>query len=811
MLNLFQYQNSRNMFKNYLKIAWRNILKNKGMFSINIVGLGIGIASCLVITLYVIDELSYDKYNKKADEIVNVVFRAKINGEEIKEGAVMAPVGETLKQEFPEVLDATRIRSIGMPKVTVENQSYRDNKFAFVDANFFNVFTLPIIEGNPRSALQEPNTAVITKAESEKFFGVGDAIGKSFFLEGQEQPFRVTGIIEEVPQNSHFHFDIFASIEGLDEAKSTSWFGGDFFTYLLLKKGSNYKDLESKLAHLPEKYMGPMMQEAMGVSFDDFTKENKLGFRVFPLTDIHLYSDNSPYSQLEQGGDIKYVYIFSAIALFMLLIACINFMNLSTATAAKRAKEVGIRKVLGSNKNQLLYQFLSESFIATLIAMLFAAILVIVSLPYYNELSGKELQLDFLWEPFVVLALLLLTFFISLLAGGYPAFFLSSFKPITALKNKFIGGNNNKGVRSGLVVFQFVVSAGLILATLVVNQQMQYIQNKDIGYEREQLLVLRDAYLLGNDRDVLKNELLKNPKVTSITNSASIPAGSTDNYMSQVYVDGEFSRRMPVYNIDENYIQTMGMELVAGRNFSKQFGTDSTNVIINQTAAKVLGFGNDAIGKIVTDGGGDHKVVGVVKDFHFKSLHQSIDPLFLFYRPFGGLIIKANSADMSGLIADANTLWNGFGSDETFGYTLLDDSYRQTYVAEQKMGTVLNVFALLTILVACLGLFGLVTFTAEQRFKEIGIRKVLGSSVTEIMTMLSKDFLKLIFISFFIAFPLGYYLMKKWLESFAYRIEMQWWLFVLAALATLLIALGTIGWKSFKAATMNPIKALKDE
>ncbi len=799
------------MFKNNLKIAWRNLIKNKVISSINILGLALGIASCLIIMLFVVDELSYDQYNEKADDIVNVVFRAKINGEEIKEGAIMAPVGETLIQEFPEVLDATRIKNIGTTKIIIDNQSYRKNRFAFVDANFFNVFTLPVIDGDSKYSLQEPNTAVITKSKAEKFFGEENAIGKVFYLEGQEQPFRVTGVIEEVPQNSHFHFDIFASLEGLDEAKSTSWFGGNFFTYLVLKKGSNYKDLESKLSQLPEKYMGPMMQETMGVSFDDFTKENELGFRIFPLTDIHLYSDNSSHSQLEQGGDIKYVYIFSAIAIFMLLIACINFMNISTATATKRAKEVGIRKVLGSNKSQLRYQFLSESFIASLMAMIFAAILVFISLPFYNRMSGKELQLDFLLQPTVLILLLFLTLLISLLAGGYPAFFLSSFNPIGALKNKYLGGNNNRGVRSGLVIFQFVISAGLILATLTVNQQMQYIQNKDIGYERDQLLVLRDANLLGNNRDTFKNELLKNPKVASITNSASIPAGSTDNYMSQVYIDGEFSRRMPVFNIDENYIPTMGMVLTSGRNFSKEFGADSTNVIINQTAAKVLGFGANALGEIVTDGGGDHTVVGVVKDFHFKSLHQTIDPLFLFYRPFGGLIVKAKSADMSGLIADATILWNGFNTDETFAYTLLDESYRQTHLAEHKMGNLLNLFALLTIFVACLGLFGLVTFTAEQRFKEIGIRKVLGSSVLEIITMLSKDFLKLVFISFFIAFPIGYYLMKNWLESFAYRIEMHLGLFGLAALVTLLIAFATIGWKSFRAATMNPVKALRDE
>ena len=799
------------MFKNNLKIAWRNILKSKGIFSINIVGLALGIASCLIIMLFVVDELSYDRYNEKADDIVNVVFRAKINGEEIKEGAVMAPVGETLKQELPEVLDATRIRNIGTPKITVDNQSYREDRFAFVDANFFNVFTLPIIDGDTKNPLQELNTAVITRARAEKFFGATNAVGKLFYLEGEEQPFRVTGIIEEVPQNSHFHFDIFASIEGLDEAKSDSWFKGDFFTYLLLKQGSDYKNLETKLPYIIEKYVGFKMQEQMGLSYEEFTKENQLGLRIFPLTDIHLYSDNSAYSQLEQGGDIKYVYIFSAIALFMLLIASINFMNLSTATAAKRAKEVGIRKVLGSNKNQLLYQFLSESFMATVIAMVFAAILVIISLPFYNELSGKELQLDFLWKPTVLISLVFLTLFISLLAGGYPAFFLSSFKPIAALKNKFLGGNNNKGVRSGLVIFQFVVSAGLILATLVVNQQMQYIQNKDIGYDRDELLVLREAYLLGNDREAFKSELLKNPKVAYISQSAFAPAGFTDNNQTMISKDGQFLRRMPVYNIDENYIPTMGMDLVAGRNFSKEFGTDSTNIIINETAAKVLGLGEEPIGKVVTTGGGAKTVVGVIKDFHFKSLHQTIDPLFMMYAPYGGLIIKAKSADMSGLIADTNALWNSFNTDETFGYTLLDESYRQTYATEQKMGNLLNIFALLTILVACLGLFGLVTFTAEQRFKEIGIRKVLGSSVIEIVSMLSKDFLKLVFISFFIAFPIGYYLMNKWLEGFAYRIEIQWWLFALAALVTLLIAFGTIGWKSFRAATMNPINALRDE
>lgn len=799
------------MFKNHLKIAWRNIIKNKGIFSINIVGLALGIASCLIIMLFVVDELSYDKFNEKADQIVNVVFRAKINGEEMKEGAIMAPVGRTLKQEFPEVLDATRIRNIGTSKIIAENQSYSKNRFAYVDPNFFDVFTLPIIDGDSKSPLKEPNTAVITKTEAEKFFGASNAIGKLFYLDGQAQPFRVTGVIDEVPKNSHFHFDVFASIEGLDEAKGNNWFGGNFYTYLLLKEGSDHENLESKLPYIIEKYMGPKMLGKLGIPYEEFIKKNRAAFRVFPLTDIHLHADNSAYSQLEQGGDIKYIYIFSAIALFMLLIACINFMNLSTATAAKRAKEVGIRKVLGSNKNQLLYQFLSESFIATLMAMVLATILVFISLPFYNELSGKELQSDFLWQPIVLISLVGLTFFISFFAGSYPAFFLSAFKPITALKNKFLGSNKNKGIRSGLVIFQFVISAGLILATLVVNRQMQFIQNKDIGYERDQLLVIRESYLLGDNQNAFKNELLKNPKVVSITNSAFVPVGNSDNNMAMISKDGQFVRRMPVYNIDENYIPTMGMKLVAGRNFSKEFGADSTNVIINETAAKVLGFGAEPLGKVITLRRGSKTVIGVIKDFHFKSLHQTIDPLLMMKAPYGGLIIKAKSSEMSGLIADTQTLWKSFDTMDTFDYSILDDAYNLTYVTERKIGTVLNVFAFLTILVACLGLFGLVTYTAEQRFKEIGIRKVLGSSVTQIITMLSKDFLKLVLVSFIVAFPLGFYLMNKWLESFAYRIEIQVWLFVLAGLITLFIAFITVGYKSFMAATMNPVKALKDE
>ncbi len=803
------------MIKNYFKIAWRSILKNKGIFSINIAGLAIGIASCLLITLFVVDELSYDRFNENADEIVRVVFKAKVNGEEMKEAVVMAPVAEALKNEFPEVVDATRLTNHYNPKFSFKNTSYRDSRFAYVDPNFFEIFTLPVVKGNKKDPLKEPNSIVITEQEAKKYFGDEDPIGKILTLEDENQQFKVTAIIEEVPKNSHFHFDIFASTEGYLPAQNSSWMNSEFYTYLLLKEGTSSENIEAKLPSVVEKYMGPQMKGEMGMTFSEFKKDNEIGLFLQPLTDIHLKSDFTASTQLEQGGDIKYIYIFSAVALFMLLIACINFTNLATAAASKRAKEVGIRKVLGSSKNQLIYQFLAESFIATTLAMLLAIVLFSLALPVFNDLAGKELPLNYLLQPNILLMLVCLIIIIGFFAGGYPAFFLSSFKPIAALKNKFSSSGESKTIRSGLVVFQFVISAGLILATLIVNQQMEYIQNKNLGYEKDQMLVLRESYLLGNKQDAFKNKISSDPRVENVTQSAFVPAGSSDNSMSGIFLQQEFKRRMFVYNVDEQYLPTMGMELVAGRNFSEENGSDSTKVIINERAAEILGFKEDPLGKTFIrdthDGGRTLTVIGVVKDFHFKSLHRNIDPLIMLNNPYGGLIVRAKTANISDLIKDLNLTWNSFNPQEPFSYSILDDSYKQTYRTEQKMGSILNIFAFLTIFVACLGLFGLVTYTAEQRFKEIGIRKVLGSSIPQIVALLSKDFLKLVLISFLIAFPLCFYLMNKWLQEFAYRIEVGWQVFVMAALITFVIAFVTIAYKSIKAATANPVDSLRTE
>lgn len=803
------------MVKNYLKTGWRNIVKNRGTFVVNIMGLAFGIASVIMIMLYVSDELSFDRFNEKADRMVRVVFRADINGEKMKEAVVMAPVAQTLKNELPEVTNATRLAKSYNNRLEYKGTYYGQSDLGYVDPNFFEVFTLPIISGNKNTPLDKPSSVVISQSLAENIFGNSDPVGKSITITNSDKQLYISGVMKDIPKNSHFHFDLLVSTLDYANAKKTTWMQSDFFTYLVLKDDAQIEKVEAKLPAITKKYMGPQMINAIGMSYQEFLKDNSLGLFLQPLTDIHLHSDFSDATTLEQGGDIKYIYIFSVIAIFMLVIACINFMNLATASASKRSKEVGIRKVLGSNKNQLIYQFLAEASISTVIATSLAIALFALALPSFNQLAGKAIELSSLLNPVYLLSLFGLILLITLLSGSYPAFYLSSFNPLNALKSKFSGNGKGSGIRSGLVVFQFVISAGLILATLVVREQMHYIQNKDLGYEKDQLLVVRNTYLLGNNEDNFIQEIKNDPRVQNVTHSAFVPAGESDNEVGGIFLNGDFLRRMFFYNVDENYIPTMGMELLGGRNFSKSYGDETDNVIINEKAAEVLGFGKDAIGKTfqrdTDEGPRDITVIGIIRNFNWKSLHQEIEPLILKMNPYGGVIIRSKTADMSGVIENLDSDWNQFNPKEALNYSVLDDSFNHTYLKERKMGTILTLFAILTIIVACLGLFGLVTFTAEQRFKEIGIRKVLGSSVTQIVALLSKDFLKLVVISFLVAFPLCYYLMNKWLQDFAYRIQIQWYLFVFAAVITLGIAFLTIGIKSFKAANANPIKSLKIE
>jgi putative ABC transport system permease protein len=811
------------MLQNYFKIAWRNLARNKAFSAINIVGLAIGLATCLLISLFVLDELSYDRFNEKADRIVRVIFRGSIQGEKMNEAHVMPPTAQTLKADYPEVQEATRLRRGGMPFIVYGDKTFRESEVAFADSNFFQVFTLPFVKGDPKTALIQPNTVVVTQEVAHKYFGDEDPIGKVLTVKSWNTPYTVTGVIDKLPVNAHFHFDMFASMASFPDAKQPSWMTSEFFTYLVLPKGYDYKQLEAKLPQVVEKYMGPQLQKAFGMSFAQFRKKgNDLGLFLQPLTTIHLHSELN--GELDANGDIRYVYIFGAVALFILLIACINFMNLSTAGASKRGREVGIRKVMGSMKLELMGQFLLESSILTAVALLLGVGLVYLVLPAFNELAGKTLNLQLLANPWLLPSLLLFGLFVSVLAGSYPAFFLSSFKPVSVLKggnslDRFTSGKKSFGLRSSLIVFQFFISIALTIGTIIVYQQLAYIQNKKLGYNKDQVIVLPEAWMLGDKSEVFRNQLLQDPRVVNVSTSGYLPAGPSYNNNFTIYPESNETELIKTlrYDVDYNYISTLGMQLVAGRNFSKDYGTDSSGAILNETTAKVLGWGNKALGHTVTNSDNQGKktqlrVIGIVKDFHFKSLHERISPLVMVLsKNAGTIIVKAKTKDITGLLAAMKKNWDGFKVEGPFAYSFLDERFNATYRAEQKIGEILGIFAGLTIFVACLGLFGLATFTAEQRTKEIGVRKVLGASVTSIVALLSKDFLKLVAIAIVIAVPVAWYTMNNWLQGFAYKIDISWWMFALAGVLAVAIALLTVSYQSVKAALMNPVKSLRSE
>jgi putative ABC transport system permease protein len=762
-------------------------------------------------------ELSFDRFNEKADRIVRVIFVGSVQGEKMKEPHVMPPVAQTLKKDFPEVEDATRLRNAGSPLVTYEGKTFREDGFAYVDSNFFDVFTLPIIEGNPKTALSQPQSVVITKETAKKYFGNENPLGKIIDIKSWNKSFKVTGIIKEVPDASHFHFSFFASTTGLEEAKSNSWMSSEFFTYLVLPKGYDYKKLEAKMPGVIDKYLGPQLQEGMGMTLKEFrAKGNDLGLYLQRLTDIHLYSDL--FGDLSAGGDISYVYIFGAIALFMLLIACINFMNLSTAGASRRAKEVGIRKVIGSDKKQLIFQFLAESVVLTFISLLIAMLLVQLFFPVFNQLAGKNIGLSIFKNPLLISGVFLLVLITGLLAGSYPAFFLSSFKPVAVLKGKFMAGKNSFSLRSGLVVFQFFISIVLIISTAVVYSQLNYIQEKKLGYTKEQVVIIPDTWILGDKEKLFQQQIMEDSRVVSASVSGYVPAGPSSNNNFFLYVMDEAATVKTLnYQVDQLYIPTLGIEMAAGRNFDAAMPTDSNGIILNETAAKAFGWEKDAIGKTLkrnykVGDGFTYHVIGVVKDFHFKSLHETISPLVMtFGENSGSILIKSKTTDIASLISKLKDRWSAFGVETPFSYSFLDDRFRKTYEAEQNTGKLLGIFAGLTIFVACMGLFGLAMFTAQQRTKEMGIRKVLGASVGNIVTLLSKDFIKLVIIAFVIAAPIATLIMNKWLQDFAYRTDISAWVFIATALLSLLIAFLTISIQSVKSALANPVKSLRTE
>jgi putative ABC transport system permease protein len=811
------------MLKNYLKVAWRNLLKNKVFSLINITGLAIGLSCFILIALYVLNEISYDRFFTNSDRVYRINSDIRFGGSELQLPVSSDAMGAALKKDYPQVEEYTRVyNSSGSKMIRKGSDFVNEYQVAHADSTFFTVFPLKPLAGDLKTALNEPNTVVLSASAAKKYFGSTDALDKTIETNDNGKTiYKVTAVVEDIPRNSHFNFAFLFSMDNVDYGWG-NYLSHNFHTYLLLKKGTDAGSFKKKFDEYIDNYVAPQARQIMNIqSMDDFRKAgNSLKYSLMPLTDIHLKSDRQ--FEITTGGNIQYVYIFSGVALFILMIACINFMNLTTARSSLRAREVGIRKVLGTGRQNLIAQFLSESTLMAVLSLVLALGIVYLVLPLFNDLSGKVLTINDLFSPLFLPLLLLLPFVVGLLAGSYPAFYLSAFQPIQVLKGKLNLGTRGVSLRSVLVVVQFVTTIILIIGTLVIYRQLNYIQTKSLGFNKEQVLIINDTYSLGNNAEAFRNEMLRLPGVQNATFSGYLPVSSSsrsDNSFSrEAVIDAKNGFNMQSWMIDENYIPTMGMQMKSGRNFSKDFGSDSSGVIINETAAKILGY-EDPVGKklyTITDIQAgtvqSFTVLGVVKNFHFESLKASIGPLCFLYGRNNWLIsFKIAPAHLSTILEQAGAKWKVMAAGAPFSYRFLDDSFNEMYRAEQRVGKIALVFSVLAIFIACLGLFGLVTFIAEQRAKEIGIRKVLGASVSGIVQLLSRDFVRLVLIAFAIAAPVAWFFMNKWLEDFAYRVTISWWVFAVAGLLALCIAILTLSIKAINAAHANPVKNLRTE
>lgn len=817
------------MLKNYFKIALRNLKKHKFYTFINILGLSVGVAVCMIISLFVINELSYDKHFKDADQIYRIHADIIFGGNHWDMITAPAPMAEALPAEFPEVEYAVNFRQRGSYLVKNIDQNIKEDGVIWASKDFFNVFGTPLLEGNQDGILTEPNTMAISKSIADKYFPGESAIGKTLILDN-DMNFRITGVYEDIPQNSHFHFNFLLSMEGLEEAKSASWMGNNFQTYLKIRKDADPENLNQKLKSLVEKNIEPELGRLFGegATLEGMLADGgKMEYAVQPLLDIHLKSDLM--GEFEPNFNVTYVYLFVAIALFILVIACINFMNLSTARSSSRAKEVGIRKVMGSFRTHLIRQFLMESILLSFISFLIAVPLVAVLLPFFNDLAARELVMPFSFGSFYMI-LILGAIGTGVLAGIYPAFFLSGFKPISILKGKVSMGMKSGMIRSSLVVFQFAISIILVIATIAVFNQLNYIQNKKIGFNKEQIITVDDVYALGDQVEIFKREILANSMMESGTITGYLPVSGTWRSDTPWWAEGRDPKQtenmvsLQNWEVDYDYVKTMGMEIVEGRDFSMDFPSDSSGVILNETAAKQFNFLGDPLGqKIYTLAGNNETmnmeelenrtVVGVVKNFNFESLKENIGSVMIFLseRPQGIASFKFNSTNTDEVVNFIESKWNEMAPGQPFTYSFLDDRFGQMYASETRLGKVFGIFAGFAIVIACLGLFALTAFTAEQRTKEIGIRKVLGSSIGSIVVLLSKEFAKLVVIAFLIASPIAWWAMTKWLEDYQFKQELGWQVFLGAGFFAILIALLTTSYQSIKAATSNPVDSLKSE
>ncbi len=800
------------MIKNYFKIAWRNLLRNKAYSTINIGGLAIGLACFLLIAIFISNELSFDTYHENKNRIYRVVHHN--SAEDPTDTWIWgnAPVGPALKADFPEIVEKVQFSGISDILLEYNNRSFQESECFYMDSAAFDVFTWPLIAGNPKTALEAPYSIVLTETTAKKYFGSENPMGKT--IEGiggraADGTYTVTGIIKDIPQNSHFTFDVLMSMSSFYQTRPDifeQWGYVDFYTYLLVADNFDQKAFESKISGFLDKHIDP-----------EERKEYYYNFSLESLNNIYLHStaDRQPGAT----GSLSNIYIFSIIGFFILIIASINFMNLATARSMERAKEVGVRKVIGAERKGLVYQFLGESLILVLIASVFGLLLAFLGLPWLGGLTNRTFELGSILTTPILFLYFGVTLLTGLFSGSYPALVLSGFKPVSVLKGAFRTSPKGTNLRKSLVVFQFSLSIAMIASTIVVYNQLGFMLNKDMGFDKEQQLILDfnwDGTVLGNS-EVIKGELLSLADVSSVSLSRTVPSSHFPAAGTDIETPGGAMENFTpyIYEVDNNFIQHYKIDVVAGRTFSPDFPTDSiSSLVINEAAVKSFGYSNpkEIIGKKFQQWGRQGTIIGVVKDFNYISLHQKVAPLTLRQVPYGRYFsLRIGTDNYQDALAAVEKKWAELAPHRPFLYSFLDETFNKQYLADIRFRRLFTLFSCLAIFIACLGLFGLATYSAMLRTKEIGIRKVLGADLGTIVTLLSKDFIRLVGIAILIAFPFSWYAMNQWLNKYAYKIDVEWWVFALSGIMALSIAIFTISFQAIKSAFQNPVKSLRTE
>lgn len=793
------------MLKNYFKVAWRNLVRHKGYSAINIIGLATGISACILIFLYVQDELTYERHFSQAGRIVRIISDVNFQGQVDKIARTPLPLAQALQQDYPEVEQTARLLPAPKQPLWIGEEAFTEENLIFADSTFFQIFDYDFVQGDRLTALHEPKTIVLSEELAVKYFG-GAEQAMHQTVQFTRNPHKVTGVFRN-PGHSHLKASAFLSANTLrNTPQDNGWLALGWFTYVLLKEPGQQTALQDKLGDFYTRRVEPWFKE------NDLNAS--IAFSVQPLRDIHFATDYT--YDLSPAGNRSYLYIFGFVAVFILLIACINYMNLATARSANRAREVGMRKVVGAQRLQLIWQFMGESVLMTVLALVFALGLVEMLLPVFNSLTDKSFSFRYFLDGPFLLVLGLIVVLVGVVAGSYPAFFLSGFKPVEVLKSDKGPQGNSTALRQALVVTQFTISLILIIGTLVVFSQMDYLKNKDLGFNKERILAIDlpgGDTTLHNKLQVIKTEFLQHPNIEKVSTTAYVPGEQTARLLTLIETaEGTMEEKgMPVMFVDYDFFELMGIQVVEGRNFQQEITTDLKGAfMVNEAAVEWMNWKNP-LGKKMQMADWDGKVIGVVKDFHYASLHNPLEPLVLAVAPEtqGYLLARLQPTDMPATLRFIEEKWEAFAPRHPMEHFFLDENFDKQYRAEEKMLLVFGYFSILTILIACLGLYALASFTAEQRTKEIGVRKVMGASAASLVYLLTRDFARLVLIAATVAFPLAWYAMHRWLENFAYRIPISWWIFGLAVLLGLVVAVLSVGYQALKVAYANPVRSLK--